>query len=425
MQTLELAKKLVELKVPGFIEVRTWYSNGVRGHYHSSRSCDKLKYGNALEHSLTPHAVFTSGKVVCKSCEHSLVNTEAARIATQTASFYAGVENSVNVLLDVMRDDPYNGYPALLALRYNTALRALHSDISNRPEIQGLAGWRCKAAKLVSSSILPEFQSNLMAESVRYSALKAVKHELDNSLQTHHSDTGHPLWGGEQGAKVCGPMGRGGRYSGNPLLSLQTMWFEQQAISSNTYADVVSNLLSDQSVATIVGKPASFDLLDFTSTEELAANETIAAFAIRAWSKQVTVIVQQVSDLWNEMYEQYAHDTNLVAVGLKVNSSQLEWGNSRVRGAVLPDPVILSQEIFRSSEGIGQTDTTVVVCPNIVATYIVKLCQNFYHKDPVIVPSLKDNYKEHADTAVALWVPSDRSSEFSSFAAAYAAASEL
>ena len=65
------------------------------------------------------------------------------------------------------------------------------------------------------------------------------------------------------------------------------------------------------------------------------------------------------------------------------------------------------------------------MCPNIVATYIVKLCQNFYHKDPVIVPSLKDNYKEHADTAVALWVPSDRSSEFSSFAAAYAAASEL
>lgn len=425
MQTLELAKKLVELKVPGFIEVRTWYSNGIRGYYHSSGSCDKLKYGNIVNHSLTPHAVFTSGKVVCRSCEHSLVNSDTARVATQTASFYDGVESSVNVLRDVMLDDPYKGYPALLALRYNTALRALHSDISNRPDIQGLAGWREKAAKLVLSSILPEFPSDLMAESVRYCALKAVKHELDSSIQTHHSDAGHPLWGDEQGAKVCGPIGRGGRYSGNPLLSLQTMWFAQQAIISNTYADVVRNLLADESVATIIGKPASFDLLDFTSTEELGANETIAAFAIRAWSKQVTVIVQQVSDLWNEMYEQYAHDTNLVAVGLKVNSSQLEWGNGRIRGAVLPDPVILSQELFRSSEGIGQTNTTVVVCPNIVATYIVQLCQNFYHKDPAIVSSLKDNYKEHADTAVALWVPSDRSSEFSSFTAAYAAASEL
>ena len=419
MTTLELIKKLVSLGCSEFDGRISWYSNGMRGYLHGSNSCDKLKTNNAITQYFTFKEAFTGEKKICKECDRSLVRTNEARTAIQSATFLDTVGRTVAHLVYRSTSDTFSGYPGLLALRFNTALRNLRNTVEQKGSLSGLECWRNECMALIEKSLLPESPHTVKDESLRFSALSC----LSTTLQSRdYLSTGY-LWGGTEATAICGSLDGYPMPKNNPLRNLNAAWFTMHNNSHSTHQDITDALFGEAAIAELVGTPESLNLLNFASTVLPDAGETVVAFATRAWLNRVTDILREVSSLWSDTYDTYFSECELVAFGI-IGPNKVEY--SEETNSDVPNPVILAHTVVRPQEVASHFGHTVVVCPQIVATYIENICKSRHRYDVTsVVTDVGVRYVEHAETAAALWSPRDKSSVYSSFETAYKAAVEL
>ena len=425
MTTLELIKKLVNLGCVEFEGSVPWYSNGLRGYLHGSNSCDKLRANDTITQHFTFKQAFTSGKTICRDCDKGLIRTNEARTAIQSATFLDSVDRTVAHLLGKVTSDTFSGYPGLLALRYNMALRNLRNDVERRGTMSGLESWRNKCMALIDSSLLLESPHTVYDESLRYAALS----HLSTTLQNRDNLSTGNLWGGDAAMAVCGTLAGYPLPKSNPLRNLNSVWFATHNNSHSTHQDIADTIFDKTEISKLIGTPEGLHLLNFASPSMPDSNETVIEFATRAWADKVSDILRDVSSLWASKYDEYLSEHDLVAFGVIGGdrlADRLEY--SEANGGGIPDPVIIAHTIVRPQAVSGNYGHTVVVCPAIVAKYIENLCTTrgpYRYEVTCKVTDVGARHAEHAETAAALWSPRDKSSVYLSFETAYKAAVEL
>lgn len=419
MTTLELIKKLVSLGCNEFNGSISWFSNGLRGYLHGSHSCDKLRTNDTVTQYFTFKEAFTSGKTICRDCDKGLIRTNEARNAIQSAMFLDTVDRTVSHLLQKAASDTFIGYPGLLALRYNTALRNLHNTVERKGSMSGLECWRNECMALIDSSLLPEFPHTVKDESLRYAALSC----LSTTLQSRDNLSTGNLWGGAEAMAICGTLDGYPMPKNNPLRNLNSVWFAMHDNSHSTHQDITDAVFGNTEIAALVGVPEHLNLLNFVSPILPDAGETVVEFATRAWSDRVADVLREVSALWSNTYDTYFSKCELVAFGV-IGPAKLEY--SEDYSSDIPNPVMLAHTVVRPQTVSGNPDHAVVVCPQIVAMYIENICIGRRRYDMTsVVTDVGVRHVEHAETAAALWSPRDKSSVYSSFETAYKAAVEL
>lgn len=419
MAYIELIKKLVSLGCTEFSGSIAWFSNGMRGHLHGSDSCSKLRERDTVTQHFTYREVFNSGKTVCKECDRGLVRTNESVAAVQSASFLESVPRTVANLSDKAANDPFSGYPGLLALRFNTSFKNLQQSVKIRGAVHGLERWQNECIALIENSLLPESPHTLQSESLRYAALSCLNTEL---YERDNLSTGN-LWGGPEALDVCGVLDGYRASRSNPLYSLSAAWVATNNNSVSTSQEVLDALFAETSIATIVGKPESLERLGFVSPAQLGNGETIVDFASRAWSDKVTSILREVSTRWAQKYHVYFNEHELVAFGV-IGDEKIEYCEEY--GSTLPNPVIRAQTIVRQQTAQGHSGVAVVVCPWIVAKYIANVVKNRHrHEVTPILRGIGDKHLEHAEIAATLWSPKDKSSVYANFEIAYKAAVKI
>lgn len=419
MTTLELIKKLVSLKCDEFAGSISWFSNGMRGHLHGSSSCSKLRVNDVVTQHFTFKEAFASGKTICTDCDRGMIRTNEARTAVQSATFLGSVATRVTYLLQKTTSDPFKGYPGLLALRYNTALRNMQYSVERKGAMSGLENWRNECVSLIESSLLPESPHTVHEESLRYAALSY----LDTTLQNRDNLSTGNLWGGAAALAVCGALDGYPLPKSNPLRNLHSAWFAVHGNSRSTHQDVTETVFSETNIAELVGKPESLALLNFASPVLPDTGETVVAFVTRAWLDKVADVLREVSSLWASTYDTYFSQCGLVAFGV-LGSDILEYSEDYNND--IPNPIMLAHTVVRPQTVTGTYGHTVIVCPTIVARYIESICVGRHRYDVTpMLTDVGDRHVEHAETAAALWSPRDRSSVYSCFETAYKAAVEL
>lgn len=425
MGVIELVRSLRGLGVSEFQGNRLWYSNGTRGHLHASRYCEKLKSTGVVSQDLSFTQVLSGQKKVCVECEKSIIQTNAEKDLTAAARFLESVASGISYMLNKAAEDPFKGYPGLMALRYNTGLRNLREQVNNKGQFTGLENMRDECLTLISNSLFPESPQTVHSESMRYAALSCVETLLEQSGSSYNSD----IWGGRAALSVCGDT-EGYHYTkNNPLRNLRNLWFSM-CDNSATSVESVYSLIGKDDLAEIVGAPEKLSLFDFPVDSQPSTGETLSAFATRTWSSKVTSVLSDVASMWVDRYETYFNQSELVAFGV-VSSDKVEYGHrtsqydSNIVGG-LPDPVMIAHTIVRHPTASGGFITTVIVCPEIVARYIENVCKS--RRRPEMTPLVRDvksSYRDHAETVAALWSPKDKCSVYQEFSVAYQTATAL
>jgi len=425
MSEIELVRKLRSLGVSEFRGNRIWYSNGTRGHLHASHYCEKLNSTGVVSQDLSFTQVLSGQKKVCVTCQKSIIQTSAEKDLAAGAKFLESVASSVSYMLNKSAGDQFKGYPGLLALRYNTGLRNLREHVKNKGQFTGLETMRDECLALIDNSLLPESPQTVYGESLRYAALSCIKTLLEQSGSSFDSD----IWGGRAALSVCGDTEGYNYTKNNPLRNLRELWFSM-CDNSATSVESAYSLIAEDDLARLVGAPEKLSLFDFPVDSQPSTGETLSAFATRAWSHKVTSVLSDVASMWADKYETYFNQSKLVAFGV-VSSDKVEYGDYRSQHDFnfmggLPDPVMSAHTIVRHLTASGGFTTTVIVCPEIVARYIENACKirRRYEMTPV-VRDVESLYRDHAETAVALWSPRDNSSVYQTFSVAYKTATAI